>query len=120
MILPMVTCLQYLSQYKTIKFTIGSQTISDTYGGSGGGTSNLGEATANLTLTQSPDPTYTVLSYFAADGPYCPSSDSDLFDITPEDACGAYNGTLFVNSNSPSGGTATVRFQVVVTEEADG
>ncbi len=107
-------------QNKTVTFTIGTQSVSDTYGGSGGGTSYLGEATANLTINQSPIPTYTVVSSFAGDGTYCPSSDSDPFDITPEDACGSYNGTLFVNSNSPTGGTATVRFQVVVTEDADG
>jgi len=71
-------------------------------------------------LNQSPTPTYNVVSCYVAEGAYCGSTDTDAFDITPEKACGSYNGTLFVNTNSASGGSANVHLQVVVTEEADG
>ncbi|WP_152616914.1 T9SS type A sorting domain-containing protein [Flavihumibacter solisilvae] len=40
--------------------------------------------------------------------------------ITKEDACADYTGTLFANTSSPTGGTATVRLSLVLTEDTDG
>jgi hypothetical protein len=40
--------------------------------------------------------------------------------VTKENACGSYNGTLFVNTPSLSNTSAAIHLEIAVTEEADG
>ncbi|OUR90400.1 hypothetical protein A9Q87_13525, partial [Flavobacteriales bacterium 34_180_T64] len=81
---------------ETILFTIGSQSTS-------GVTDANGIATATIIITQDPTPAYTVDVEFLEVACYTGSTDSDVFDITQEDAIVEYTGHLFqataVNSN---------------------
>jgi len=73
---------------ETISFTIGSQSTS-------GVTDANGIATATIILTQDPTPAYTVDVEFVEVACYAGSTDSDVFDITQEDAIVEYTGHLF-------------------------
>ena len=88
---------------RNIGFAIGAQSTSSNTDGSG-------TAAANLILTQNPAPAYTADSTFVGDAFYVASSDSDVFDITQEDARSYYTGTLFVNTSCAtcSNGVATL------------
>jgi len=70
---------------KTISFTIGTQSTTAI-------TDVNGLATATLILTQDPNLAYTVETAFIEDDCYFGSTDSDIFDITQEDAIVAYTG----------------------------
>ncbi|GAB2766792.1 hypothetical protein GCM10010465_10310 [Actinomadura fibrosa] len=70
---------------KTVKFTIGSQSTTAQ-------TDANGLASTSLKLNQDPANTYTVETEFLEDDSYLGSSDSDAFDITPENAMVAYTG----------------------------
>jgi hypothetical protein len=100
---------------RTITFTVGSQSATAT-------TNNLGIATTALVITQAPGTVSTVNASFngTSDPSYLSSNDSDPFSITKEDACANYNGDVFVNTNSASGGTALVNLSLVLNDKADG
>jgi len=97
---------------KTITFTIGSQSTT-------GVTNETGLATATLILTQSPIPTYNVLTTFAGDGSYVNSSNSDGFDITQENAVVNYIGTEITATQSTTNLTTNLDLRVSVRDIAD-
>lgn len=107
---------------KTVGFTLGSQFVSDIYGGTGAGTDANGVATGTFVLNQSPVPTYTVVSSFAGDAVYCASSATQAFDIKPEDICAEYNGQLSIAATvlSKTSNSAKVVMSVGLNESADG
>jgi hypothetical protein len=108
---------------KTVSFTIGTQSVSDTYGGAGGGTSASGIANATIVLSQDPTPVYTIASNFVGDAVYCTSASIAVtFDIKPEDICAEYNGQLSVAATvlSKTSNTAKVVMSVGLADDADG
>jgi hypothetical protein len=94
---------------KTINFSIGTQSVTAV-------TNVDGLATATLILTQSPIPTYTVVTTFVEDDSYLGSSDSDDFNITPEDARVNFTGTHLVATQSSTSGLATVTLRATVQD----
>ena len=94
---------------KIINFKIGSQSVTAV-------TNEIGLATATLILTQSPIPTYTVVTTFVEDGSYLGSVDNDVFDITPEDARVNFTGTQLVATQSSTSGLATVTLRATVQD----
>lgn len=107
---------------KTVSFTLNTQSVADTYGGTGGGTDANGIATGSLVLNQSPVPSYNIISNFAGDAVYCASSSSVAFDIKPEDICAEYNGQLSVAATvlSKTSNSAKVVMSVGLNEPIDG
>jgi len=108
---------------KTINFTIGTQSVSDTYGGAGGGTNASGIANGTIVLNQDPTPAYTIVSNFAGDAVYCTSASIPVtFDIKPEDICAEYNGQLSVAATvlSKTSNTAKIVMSVGLADDADG
>ncbi len=73
---------------KTIDFTLGSQSCSDTTNGSG-------DASCSIVLTQIPGP-YTVTASFGGTAVYDVSSDSHAFTIQKEETTTAYVGPTVV------------------------
>lgn len=73
---------------ETVSFTIGSQSTTAV-------TDANGIATATIILTQDPTPAYTVDIEFEEASCYAGSTDSDVFDITQENAIVEYTGHLF-------------------------
>jgi hypothetical protein len=104
---------------KTVQFTIGTQSESDTYGGSGNGTDVNGIANATMVLTQNPIPTYNVVSSFAGDATYCGSSVTNDFDITQENAIVDYIGTNIVGEADPNVDKTLVKLVATITDIAD-
>jgi hypothetical protein len=94
---------------KTITFTISSQSVTAT-------TNSVGVATATLILTQSPIPTYNMVTTFVEDSGFLGSSDTDPFDITPEDARVNFTGTNIVATASATSGLATVTLRATVQD----
>jgi len=94
---------------KNVKFTIGTQFVIAT-------TNSNGNATATLILTQSPIPTYDVVTTFEGDGSYLSSSDTDAFDITPENALVKYNGVQLIATAGSNSSSATVTLRAVVQD----
>jgi hypothetical protein len=94
---------------KPIGFTIGSQSVGATTNGSGVGANTL-------ILTQDPAPSYNVVSSFAGDAAYAPSSDTDAFDITQEDARAYYTGACFASTSSASSSSATVTLSATIKD----
>ena len=94
---------------KPIIFTIGSQAVTAV-------TDANGLAKATLILTQSPIPNYQVVSTFVEDGSYLGSSDTDVFDITPEDARVNFTGTQLVATQSSTSGLANVTLRATVQD----
>lgn len=86
---------------KAIGFAIGSQSVGATTDGAGVG-ANM------LILTQDPAPSYNVASAFAGDAAYGPSSDTDAFDITQEDARTTYTGTSYAIADNSGKATLTL------------
>ncbi len=108
---------------KTVRFTIGTQSVSDTYGGIGGGTNASGIANGTIVLNQDPTPAYTVVSDFAGDPVYCAATSVPVtFDIKPEDVCAEYNGQLSVAAAvlSKTSNTAKVVMSVGLADDGDG
>ena len=102
---------------RTVKFTIGTQTAYDTYGGFGGGTdAPTGTASASITLTQSPTPAYNVVSCFEGDDTYCKSVTTVGFDILCEDARAYYTGACYASTASPTSGNATVTLSATIKD----
>jgi hypothetical protein len=101
---------------KPVVFQVGSQVFPAVY------TDINGIATTRVRLNQNPNTTTNdnVTATFTADATYGGSTDTDAFNVIREDACGVYNGILFANTNSETGGSATVRLKVVVKEPNDG
>jgi hypothetical protein len=93
---------------KSVSFTLGSQSTSAT-------TNSSGLAQIDLILTQAPG-SYTVDSSFAGDDLYLPSSDSDPFTITKEDARVDYTGLLYVCTPSISATSAEVTLRATILD----
>ncbi|MCK9640324.1 MAG: HYR domain-containing protein [Prolixibacteraceae bacterium] len=94
---------------KTILFTIGIHSVTAV-------TDANGLAKTTLILTQSPIPAYQVVTTFVEDGSYLGSSDTDVFDITPEDARVNFTGTSIVATASSTSGAATVTLRATVQD----
>jgi len=94
---------------KSVGFTIGTQSVSDS-------TDASGVAATDLILTQDPYPVYTVASSYAGDGLYLASSDTDAFDITKEDARAYYTGGYFVNTSSATSSSATTTLSATIRD----
>ncbi len=94
---------------KTVGFVIGTQSTSAV-------TNGLGSATTNLILTQNPNVAYLVNSTFAGDSDYLPSSDSDAFDITQEDARTYYTGAVFSSTSCATCSNATVTLAATIKD----
>jgi VCBS repeat-containing protein len=94
---------------KTVKFDIGSQTVSIA-------TDAAGVASTDLILTQDPAPSYNVVSTFAGDSLYVGANDIDVFDITQEDARIYYTGMEFVNTSCATCGTAATTLSATVRD----
>ena len=92
---------------KTVNFTIGVQSAADGPAAPGFGTDASGNAMAYLKLHQNPG-SYTVASAFAGDANYLPSSDSDPFTITRENAIVDYTGPEFISVPCASCATTTI------------
>jgi VCBS repeat-containing protein len=93
---------------KTVTFDLASLSASDDTDGSG-----IAESSILLDL----DPTlsgYLIESDFAGDDCYAPSSDSDAFDVTQEDARVTYTGALFVGTACTTCGNAAVTLAATV------
>jgi hypothetical protein len=93
---------------RTVGFAIGTQNTSTVTNASG--------AAANLILTQNPNLNYTIDSSFAGEAAYLAASDSDSFDITPEDARVYYTGMTFVNTSCATCGTAATTLSATVRD----
>ena len=104
---------------KTVKFTIGVQTVFDGPGAPGNGTDGSGIAEANLKLWQNPGG-YTVVSCFEGDATYIGSTDSDPFAITKENALVSYTGPEIVGDPCTSCSTTNVLLSASVKDTVDG
>jgi hypothetical protein len=94
---------------ETIKFDIGSQTVSEI-------TDGTGTVNANLILTQNPALVYTVASSFAGDDIFLASSDNDPFDITQEDARAYYSGALYASTSGATSSSAIVTLSATIRD----
>jgi hypothetical protein len=103
---------------KTVTFSIGSQTASDTYGSTGGGTDASGIAEAYMLLTQKPVSSF-VTSSFAGDAVYASANDKDVFVILCEDATVTYNGASYFGA-APSTGDGLINLSATVSDYPDG
>jgi hypothetical protein len=92
---------------RTVTFAVGSQTAPAT-------TDGAGLAQATIVLNQ-PAASPGVTSTFAGDGLYLPSSDSDPFTITPENATLAWTGPRVVVAVN-----ADINLSATVAEAPDG
>jgi hypothetical protein len=97
---------------KTIRFTIGTQSVTDITG-------ENGIATATLKLDQSPVPAYSVKTEFEGDDTSMPATDEDLFDIIQENATTVYTGQEFVGEQNPSLSVTPLTLSASVTDIND-
>ena len=88
---------------KSINFTLGTQSCSDSTDGSG-------DASCSITLNQIPGSGYTVKAEFAGDSVYTGSSDSKSFTIEKEETTVTYTGPTVILA---SAGSLTVTAQLV-------
>ncbi len=92
---------------KTVKFTIGVQSVSDGPGAPGNGTDINGEAYALLKLYQNIG-SYNVVAIFEGDDNYDVSMDTKAFTITKENAVVDYTGPEFISTPCATCATTTI------------
>lgn len=95
---------------RTIEFELGAQDTSAVTDGSG-------VAASTITVDQMPA-AYTVESDFNGDALYFPSSDSDDFTITREDAAVTYSGTLYTSTSCAECSTGGVMLAATVQDSS--
>ena len=79
-------------------------------------TDAAGTVSTEFLLATTPGSNYTVNASFAGDAQYLPGSDSDAFEVLPEDARVYYTGTLFVNTLCETCGSGTATLSATVKD----